>query len=379
MSVTRAVGTVEASLPAQLGNNRPLRRLRTIHNLFLASALSAAIIPLYSHPISISYSQFEIEGDTVTATLRLPMEELDLLMQLDEDLDGNVSPQEIERSRDVIGTYLVSRMELSADGVSLSPAIGELQTWNDDDGFLFLEVPLAYHADSPIQAVSIQVDLLTDLMPAHKNLAHISFGGSSQEFVFEGGATYRATATAGGFWQTAKSFLVLGIEHIFTGYDHIMFLFGLLLVGRDFGNLIRIVTSFTVAHSLTLALATLGVVQPTAWVTEAGIALSIAYIGFENLFIKDIRHRWKITFLFGLVHGFGFANVLRGMNLPRSGLAASLFTFNMGVEIGQVAIVILMFPLLLYISRTQYRLTVTRIASAIILTFGLAWFYQRIV
>ncbi len=156
---------------------------------------------------------------------------------------------------------------MSADGVSFSPAIGELQTWNDADGFLFLEVPLAYHVDSPIQAVSIQVDLLTDLMPAHKNLAQISFGGGSQEFVFEGGATYRATATAGGFWQTAKSFLVLGIEHIFPGYDHIMFLFGLLLVGRDFGNL----------------------------------------------------------------------------------------------------------------TRTQYRLTVTRIASAIILTFGLAWFYQRIV
>ncbi|MEE8076247.1 MAG: HupE/UreJ family protein [Candidatus Binatia bacterium] len=355
------------------------RLLRMIRYIYLISALSAVIIPLYSHPISISYSQFAVEGDTVTATLRLPMEELDLLMLLDEDLDGNVATAEIERSRDAIEAYLASRMELSANGVSLSPAIGELRTWDDADGFLFLEVPLAYQASSSIEAISIQVDLLTDLMPGHKNLAHISFGGGSQEFVFERGATYSATATTGGIWQTAKSFLVLGIEHIFTGYDHIMFLFGLLLVGRGLGNLIKIVSSFTVAHSITLALATLNVVQPAAWVTEAGIALSIAYIGFENLFVKEIRHRWKVTFLFGLIHGFGFANILRAMNLPRSGLAVSLFTFNLGVEIGQVAIISLIFPLLVYIARTQYRLTVTRIASTIILSFGLAWFYQRIV
>jgi len=347
------------------------RLLRMIRYIYLISALSAVIIPLYSHPISISYSQFAVEGDTVTATLRLPMEELDLLMLLDEDLDGNVATDEIERSRDAIEAYLASRMELSANGVSLSPAIGELRTWNDADGFLFLEVPLAYQASSSIEAISIQVDLLTDLMPGHKNLAHISFGGGSQEFVFERGATY---TTTGGIWQTAKSFLVLGFVHIFTGYDHIMFLFGLLLVGRGLGNLIKIVSSFTVAHSITLALATLNVVQPTAWVTEAGIALSIAYIGFENLFVKEIRHRWKVTFLFGLIHGFGFANILREMNLPRSGLAVSLFTFNLGVEIGQVAIISLMFLLflsLVYILPTQYRLTVTRIASTIILSFGL--------
>ena len=108
MGVRQAVGTLRASVPAQLVKSRPVRLLRRVRCFYLLSALSASIIPLYSHPISISYSQFEIEGDTVTATLRLPMEELDLLMQLDEDLDGNVSPQEIERSRDVIETYFWS-------------------------------------------------------------------------------------------------------------------------------------------------------------------------------------------------------------------------------------------------------------------------------
>jgi hypothetical protein len=119
-------------------------------------------------------------------------------------------------------------------------------------------------------------------------------------------------------------------------------------------------------------------VQPTVWTIEAAIALSIAYVGFENLLARDVRHRWRITFIFGLVHGFGFANILREMELPRSALALSLFTFNVGVEIGQIAIVALLWPLVRYVQSTRYRVPVVRVASSIIIMCGVFWFWQRV-
>jgi hypothetical protein len=133
-----------------------------------------------------------------------------------------------------------------------------------------------------------------------------------------------------------------------------------------------------VAHSTTLALATLGVVTPVPWTIEAAIASSIAYIGVENIFSRDPKHRWKITFLFGLVHGFGFAAVLRDLNLARSSVASSLFGFNAGVEIGQITIVCLMYPVLRWLTRSPYRVPVVRVASSAIALVGLIWFYQRI-
>ena len=227
-------------------------------------------------------------------------------------------------------------------------------------------------------SLTVESDLLVDLYPHHKTLAELVAGGRAEQFVLEPGRAYERRIAEPRPWTTAASFLRLGIEHIFTGYDHILFLFGLLLVGNGLRNLVAVVTSFTVAHSLTLALATLGAVQPVPWTIEAAIALSIAYIGIENLFVGNPRYRWKITFIFGLVHGFGFAAVLRDMHLPRAGVAISLFSFNVGVEIGQVAIVSLMYPLLVLLARTRHRVLVTRIASSIITIVGLVWFYQRI-
>jgi hydrogenase/urease accessory protein HupE len=162
------------------------------------------------------------------------------------------------------------------------------------------------------------------------------------------------------------------------GYDHLLFLFGLLLVGRDFRSLVAIVTSFTAAHSLTLSLATLGLIAPAGWTIEAAIALSIAYVGVENLLATNLRHRWKLTFIFGLVHGFGFANILREMHLPRSGLLVSLFSFNLGVEVGQVAIVAAMWPALAALARSPRRQLVTRTASIVIVALGLYWFIERV-
>ena len=223
----------------------------------------------------------------------------------------------------------------------------------------------------------------------------------------EGGAThvFRASArvlTLGAqpsAWRSAREYLVLGVEHIFTGTDHLAFLAALLLAtglahrsGREgpalaneprraLREVLKIVTAFTVAHSLTLILSTLrpGLLR-TAWV-EPGIALSIAYVGLENLRARTPRRRWLIVFAFGLVHGLGFSSVLREIGLPARGLVLSLLSFNLGVELGQLAVVSLVPPLVLGGARRRpvtFERWGLRGGSAAIAVAGVVWFALRV-
>jgi len=148
---------------------------------------------------------------------------------------------------------------------------------------------------------------------------------------------------------TAWGFVRLGVEHIWTGYDHLLFLFALLVVCRSFRSIVTIVSCFTLAHSLTLALATLNLVNLPSRITEPAIAASIVFVGVENLFRRgeEPPGRWALTFAFGLIHGFGFASVLRdlGVGGRGEGIAIPLLTFNLGVEIGQVTIAAMVLPM----------------------------------
>jgi hypothetical protein len=335
-------------------------------------------VTLSAHALSVSYAQFSVQDSRIAAVVRLPIDDVDLLLRLDTDLDGRISPAEIEAAGTKLQAYVTKHLRVRADGAQVSMTIGRLSLWRDPATLQYLEAECAATAPRTIDAVSIQSDFLVELYPAHKTLGEMQIAGRREQFVFDAQHAYEGRAAAGSATATLFSFLRLGIEHIFTGYDHILFLFGLLLVGTGLRNLVAVVTSFTVAHSATLALATFGVVSPVPWTIEAAIALSIAYIGIENLFVPNPRYRWKISFLFGLVHGFGFATVLRDLHLARAGLAMSLFGFNAGVEIGQIAIVSAMYPLLQLLARTPYRVAVTRAASSAITVVGLIWFYQRI-
>ena len=172
------------------------------------------------------------------------------------------------------------------------------------------------------------------------------------------------------------SFLNLGVRHIFLGYDHILFLMGLMILSR-FWDLVKIVTSFTVAHTITLILATLHVVNLSARFIEVAIALTIIYVAVENLCIKTAKNRWRLTFAFGLIHGFGFANVLQGMELPAKNLLRCLLSFNVGVEIGQLAIVVTALPLLYWLSRRAWSAKAQMAVSVAILIVGCGWFLER--
>ena len=147
-----------------------------------------------------------------------------------------------------------------------------------------------------------------------------------------------ASAVNPTFWRTASEFFLWGMHHIFVGYDHIAFLLALLLAARRLRSMLKIVTSFTVAHSLTLLLAAMDVIRLPGAVTESLIAASIVYVAAENYFIQEGRYRWMLTFAFGLVHGLGFSSVLRARLQDIGSILVPVVSFNLGVEAGQIAI-----------------------------------------
>lgn len=337
-----------------------------------------AAVPAAAHPLSVSYSRFDLGRDGVAATLRLPLDDVDLLLRLDQDLDDRVSAEEISAARPSITAYVLPRVALSAGGHPVPLEVLDLAIWRDGMDFPYLEVRMRAEPRPP-GPLDIRVSVLADLYADHRNLAEAVIGSDRRQFVFQHGNAWRVESDSPGRWRAAREFVRLGLEHIFTGYDHILFLIGLLIVSRGLRSLALIVTSFTVAHSITLALATLGLLDPPGRAVEAAIALSIVYVGVENLVVKEVRHRWMITFLFGLVHGLGFAGVLRAMALPRASLAVSLVAFNVGVEVGQLVIVALLWPLLRRLQKTRHQERVVRFASVVIVAFGLFWLVQRTV
>jgi hypothetical protein len=141
--------------------------------------------------------------------------------------------------------------------------------------------------------------------------------------------------------------------------------------------MVKVITSFTVAHSITLILAALKIVTLPQRLIECGVAVTIVYVAVENLWRKNIRHRWVLTFFFGLIHGFSFANVLAGLGLPREATIRCLLSFNVGVEIGQLIIVLMALPLLLIVSKQTYAPQVKAAVSLAVALFGLGWFIER--
>jgi hypothetical protein len=251
----------------------------------------------------------------------------------------------------------------------------------DRDGNLFLYLYYAAPVRSLPRTLDLELGFLSELGEQHKNLAKVLVPDKpllqavfSRETPRHHFVVSEPVDLLGQIWE----FLALGVEHIFLGYDHVCFLLALIIVGGRLLNLVKIVTAFTVAHSVTLILAALQVVELPSRLVEAGIALSIVYVAVENFWLHRTDYRWVLSFAFGLIHGFGFANVLRELGLPTEGLVASLLAFNVGVEAGQLCIVALLFPLTALASRSVYRRPLVLGISAIILAFGLGWLVERV-
>ncbi len=376
--------TIKFSRGKALGSSTRIS-IRSVHWWWFAVLLFVSGRPGSAHEINTSYSAISLRGDEVR--LVLSVDEADLIRldaQIDENGDGALYRVEVRNGGQRVAELIRERLQIRVDGVGLPLALLDATPDIDGDGNLFLRavyaVPLT---DEPTElSLDLSLFLQPPLLPEHKNLVRVRIDAEKPERL----SVLSAASPVDQFQLREEvdllaqigHFIWLGVEHIFVGYDHIMFLAALIVIGTRLGPLVKIVSAFTVAHSITLILAALDIVSlPTRWV-EAGIALSIAYVALENFWIRDSKHRWMLTFGFGFVHGFGFANVLRDLGLPSEGLVASLLAFNVGVEMGQVVIVALMLPLILFAARQGYQQRLVQVASAIILLFGVGWFVERV-
>jgi len=267
-----------------------------------------------------------------------------------------------------LGNLIADAQRCVARTVTVAPTAGE--------SVIFV---LDYVCPADVRDLLIRDNIFDVLGADHHTLARVDAAGRTWQFAFtpesrEGRLRVDSTGAGTG----AVSFLRLGIEHILTGYDHLLFLLGLMLPGGGALALAKIITAFTIAHSVTLSLAVLDIVVLPDRLIEAVIALSIAAVAAENLFRRaTVTRRWIVSFCFGLVHGFGFSAALREMGLPAHGLLLSLFGFNAGVELGQALVVAVALPALVAVRRAGYERRLVWGSSMVILLVGLVLFVER--
>ena len=321
------------------------------------------------------------------ATLTLAVKDAAQVADLDEDHDGIVTQAEFAQTRSQLETAVTRQLFIAPDGkVAKAQSVRSQLDENNN-----VEVRLDFGV-TIFSNLEIQSKLITSLPLGHRQYLQIQ--NATGETVFErllSAAADRATvempdahSSIGAFEgvRSFANFLSLGVKHILTGYDHLLFLFGLLLVARGFVSSLGIITSFTIAHSITLAVATLHLVQIPSRIVEPLIAASIVFVGIENLLRGDIpKARRMVPFGFGLIHGFGFASALReaGIGSGTGGIVLPLFSFNLGVEIGQIMVAALALPIIWKLRENP--MFIARWApacSAAVVLLGSFWFVQRV-
>jgi hydrogenase/urease accessory protein HupE len=325
--------------------------------------------PARAHQQGVSYSEVTVADGRARYDLTLSSHDL---QEIDADHDGVISDDEVLAQYPALRRHFEHALLVQAGGTPCPLSLQDFLT--DPGGTVTFRLRGPCPDATPLR-VAFQL-LAISAAPGY-DLAKITFRGTLTEHVFTRDDTTIVVTTGEGTAATIRRFFLLGVEHIATGYDHILFLLALLLVGGGLRALVGVVTAFTVAHSITLALATLDLVALPMRLVESAIALSIAWVALENVLFDQQSGRWRITFLFGLVHGFGFASVLRAMHLPSQSLAASLLAFNLGVEAGQIVIVLLAYPVIAAVQRAPQRRMIVATASSVIFVVALYWFVDR--
>ena len=358
----------------------------------LALTLLAALLvilaarPARAHEVGLSRGDYALAGASVTAQLTFARRDvITLVAGLDADHDGALTAAEIEGDRDAFTGAVVGRLVVRGDGAACPGELAEAKL-AEEDGVTLRAI---YRCPESPRTVTVEVGLLEDLPFGHRHLAHFDgASGPSDAVLFQRNRSFSFESTPGqaaaeapkASYKGKLSFFPMGIEHILTGYDHLVFLLGLVIIGGRFRSLLLVVTAFTLAHSITLAVAALGIWAPSPRVVEPAIALSIAYVGVENFFVKNAEKRWRITFPFGLIHGFGFAGALHEVAMPRADVPYALVLFNVGVEAGQLAVLALILPLV-YLARKREWLgdRGVKLVSGAIAVAGVVWFVSRVV
>ncbi len=331
-----------------------------------------------AHPVPFSYVDLKIGRDAIEGVVVAHIFDVAHDLKVDPP-DRLLDPAFLSQRASSAITLLAPRLIVSADGRPLTAAWSGVEAVVDRQSIRF---HIRYALTSPAGTVTVSA-VMFPYDPIHQTFLNVYESDALTQAILDRGRSrfeYFA-GTRQGAWAVIKRFLPSGVHHILVGPDHLLFLVGLLLLGGTIRQLTLVVTAFTVAHSITLSLAALNIVAPPVRLIEPAIALSIVYVGADNLLIKDGRDvRAWIAFAFGFIHGFGFANVLREMDLPARALGWSLFSFNIGVEIGQLAVVVVVasaFAALRARSAAAGRQLAVA-GSVVVIAAGAFWFVQRV-
>ncbi len=375
-----------------------IRRLAI--TLFSVLSLCVASIA-QAHKASDSYLMLKVDGEKVSGQWDIALRDLDLVLELDRNGDAVIDWGEVRSRHAEIAAYATQNLDLkSANSVCPVSVSDQLIDTHSDGAYAVLK--FAAVCPGSVDTLTVNYRLLFEADAQHRGLLKLETvpkrgAGSPQVLsaVFPAeNATQTFTLAAGSTLGQLGTYVVDGVRHIAIGFDHILFLIALLLPAvlvRDgrrwipvadmrtaFWSVLKIVTAFTVAHSITLSLSSLDVVRLPSRLVESLIAASVLATALDNIWPFLPRKRWLVAFAFGLIHGFGFASVLADLNLPSSSLVLSLLGFNVGVEIGQLMLVALVIPLA-YLTRSSaaYPRLALQTGSVAIAAVSFGWLLER--
>ena len=364
----------------------------------------AATLPAHAHKPSDSYLSFSVEGKRIEGQWDIALRDLEFAIGLDANGDGDITWGELRARHNDIAAYALARLAVNADGkpCTLAPT-SHLVDEHTDGAYEVLkfsaECAGALASSQGPRALEVRYSLFFELDPQHRGLANFRIPGGARTAIFSPErSSQKIELSAPSGMETLIDYGREGVWHIWIGFDHVLFLLSLLLpsvlvlrtdyghrrwapVGRAgdaFWDVLRVVTSFTVAHSITLSAAALGLLELPSRLVESAIALSVVLAALNNVYPLVEGRRWIVAFCFGLIHGFGFASVLADLGLPQDALLIALFGFNLGVEGGQLTIVAVFLPIAFALrgSRAYSRIAMAG-GSVLIALLAAAWFVER--
>jgi hypothetical protein len=362
--------------------------------LILALSILLLSTPAWAHKPSDSLLSLTVQQDRIEGRWDIALRDLDDAIGLDADGDGAITWGEVRSTHDEIAAYALSRLTITSGGTGCPVQAPRHMIDSHTDG-AYAVLLFTMTCPSAIDRLRADYRLLFDLDAQHKGLLRLTHGQDTTTAIFsQESPTHQFTIGEISIWRQARQYVHEGIWHIWLGYDHVLFLLALLLpsvlrrvAGRweptpdflsAFWEVLAIVTAFTIAHSITLGLATVGLIALPSRLVESAIAASVVFAGVANLYPALVQRRRLVAFLFGLIHGFGFASVLSDLGLPKGSLALSLVSFNLGVEVGQLAIVATFLPLAYGLRKSwTYQRLVLVSGSLGIVALACAWLIER--
>lgn len=348
--------------------------MRLISFLFLFAYVQIS----FAHDPGLSSAEVVLNEKGVDISITFALQDTEAFAPMDNDGDAEVSNAEREAAKPEVTALIAKELEITLNNQNVKPVkAGDVMFDAQNNAHI------SFHYEPSATSLKMQLMFLNKLPDGHKQVVTIKDATGknlSEKMLTQQDNVIELNLTAGESTSMFKDFFVLGIEHILTGYDHLLFLFALLIVTHRFWAAFGIITFFTIAHSITLAIAGMNLITIPSTIVEPLIAASIVYVGVENLIRKEPKGRKYLTFAFGLIHGFGFAAVLQEMNITsiETGILVPLFSFNLGVETGQLIVTSIALPIIWWLhTKPLIEKYFVSVCSVVVCFAGGFWLIER--